>query len=91
MSPDVAWWHSWWITACVFLWRFVLLRISHSIEALDSNLIGTVDQDHTKPLFQFGTELEMSAVVISCLHYHFIGALLIAQIQSMQLAPGFMY
>lgn len=29
----------------------VLLRISHSIEALNSNLIGTVDQDHTKPHF----------------------------------------
>lgn len=42
----------------------VLLRISHSVEALDSDLIGTVDQDHTKSVFQFGTELEMSAAAV---------------------------
>lgn len=41
----------------------VLLRISLSVEALDGDLIETADQDHTEPLFQFGTEREMSAVV----------------------------
>lgn len=40
----------------------VLLRIRHSVEALDSDLIGTVYKDHTKSLFQFGTELGMSAL-----------------------------
>ena len=53
----------------------VLLRISHSMEALDSDLIGTVGQDHTKPLFQFGTELELSALevggIIISLGHHF--------------------
>lgn len=46
---------------CIFHWQWGLLRICHSVDAHISNLIETVDQDLTKPLCSFGTELEMSA------------------------------
>ncbi len=41
----------------------VLLKIIHSVLSLWTHLIESVDQDHTVLLFQFGRELETSAVV----------------------------
>lgn len=59
LMADTARWHSCWIMRLPL--AIVLVRISHSFEAQISDLIETVDQDHTKPLCQFSTELEMPA------------------------------